>query len=177
MHKTSMDEMRVFFMMHIVPQQRGLIRILDVGALCVDGAPTYRTMLQDISKETGKKYNYTGLDIVPGDNVDVVAADPYNFFDYEGVDYDIVISGQTLEHVALPYAFMLAISRVVITGGYVCIIAPSEGKVHHTPDYWRIKPDAMRALFDFAGLQPVDIHLRHVRPWCDCVGIARKASL
>jgi len=176
MHKTSMDEMRAFFTRYSVRHPFGPITVLDVGALCVDGAPTYRTLLQEITRDTGKIYHYTGLDVLPGDNVDVVALDPYNFFARD-IKFDVVICGQTLEHVMLPYAFIHAITRVIVPGGYVCIIAPSEGKVHHTPDYWRIKPDAMRALFEFTGLQIVDIHLRGVRPWCDCVGIARKVQL
>lgn len=176
MHKTSMDEMRAFFTRYSMRQPFGPITVLDVGALCVDGAPTYRTMLQEISRATDIQYQYTGLDIIYGHNVDVVAFDPYNFFPCP-INFDVVISGQTLEHVKMPFAWIQAVARVMAPGGYACIIAPSEGKVHHTPDYWRIKPDAMRALFEFAGLQAVDIHLRGVRPWCDCVGIARKVQL
>lgn len=87
---------------------------------------------------------YTGLDTAPGENVDRVV-EPY---DFGAEQYDVVISGQCLEHVEDTVRWVSAFTRICRPGGLMCIIAPSAQAEHRFPiDCWRILPDGVRWLF------------------------------
>ena len=126
--------------------------ILDVGALQLPKHDSYRSLFGN--------YRYTGMDIVPGRNVDIVG--------YEGLvrGYDVVISGQVMEHVARPWEWLATLARRY--NSYICIIAPNTFKEHRYPlDCYRFWPDGMRALFEYAGIVPLEIR----RDGIDTIGI------
>lgn len=133
MHPSSMRLMQVFVARYLLPFRPGL-KVADVGSFDVNG--NYRGLF--IGCE------YVGLDIVPGLNVDRVV-DEYDFGDEQ---FDVVISGQTMEHVYDLHRWRTAILRIVRPGGLLCVIAPHTWEQHKTPvDCWRILPDGMRWLF------------------------------
>ena len=67
--------------------------------------------------------------------------------------FDVVISGQVIEHVRKPWRWMNEIARVLKKGGCAIIVCPVSWEYHPVPvDCWRIYPEGMRALFDDAGL-------------------------
>ena len=69
--------------------------------------------------------------------------------------YDIVLSGQVLEHVRKPWEWIAELVRVCKPGGHVITIAPVSWPYHEAPiDCWRVYPEGMRALLE--GL-PVEI--------------------
>jgi len=137
--------MREFVARLITPQHQN---ILDVGSYNVNGC--YRPLFQ------GKRY--VGLDIVPGPNVDVVVTDPYDWKELGGELFDVVVSGQCLEHVEYPWRTMEQIARHVAPNGFVCIVVPSAIPEHRYPiDCYRYLPDGMVALATHAGLTVVDV--------------------
>lgn len=116
--------------------------ILDVGAMIELGqSKCYRQLFED--------YIYTGMDISPGRNVDVVG--------YDGLGmYDVVISGQVMEHVCRPWEWLKVLAGLF--RHYICIIAPNTwGEHKYLLDTYRYFPDGMRDLFDYAGITPVEI--------------------
>lgn len=121
------------------------MRVIDVGSMDVRGTGSYRNMF---SFEGIQKYwTYTGLDISAGDNVDIVASDPYNWPVADG-SFDVVISGQCLEHVEAPWLWVKEVERICAAGGFAFVIAPYEIKVHRFPvDCYRYLPDGMAYLF------------------------------
>lgn len=132
------------------PNARGLIRkhlaradwpqasVLDVGSYNVNGT------LRGVVEKRG--WTYTGLDIVPGDNVDVVAEHPYEYPFADGF-FDAVISCSTMEHVAAIWLWVPELVRILRPGGLLVIVAPNRWKVGHSPpDCWRILPDGMEYL-------------------------------
>ncbi|MDD4478561.1 MAG: class I SAM-dependent methyltransferase [Mesotoga sp.] len=124
-------------------------RVLDVGSMDVNGS--YKPLFQD--------HDYQGLDIAPGPNVDIVAPDPYDW-PIEDNSFDVVISGQCLEHVEYPWRTVEEIARVLKPGGMCCIIAPSNGPEHRYPiDCYRYMPDGMKAMAKDAGLKVVSSSL------------------
>jgi SAM-dependent methyltransferase len=150
------------------------LKILDVGSRDVTGGirgpqhkvpQCYNPIFENAS------WTYTGVDIEAGANVDVVAPGLYAW----GVpdeEFDVVISGQTLEHVKNTHKFMEAIANATKPKGIVCIIAPWKWPQHRFPiDCWRILPDGMTFLLEEIS------NLSVVKVWKandDCIGIARK---
>jgi len=118
-------------------------RALDVGACDVNG--TYRPLVE------GLGWQYTGLDVVAGPNVDVVTDSPYRFPFADGA-FDVVLSGSTMEHVQAIWLWVPELVRVVRLGGWLAIVTHWQFPEHRYPvDCWRIMPDGMRYLFDHAG--------------------------
>ena len=140
--------------------------ILEVGSCRITGQ-AYRKIVEKTN------WNYTGIDLVPGDNVTLLIKDPYKYPLPDNY-FDIVISGQTLEHVAYIWEWIKELYRITKPDGKVCIIAPSRGKRHHRPDYWTIQPNGMRALLEYAGLRNIEVDLHLESIWQDCVGTAIK---
>jgi hypothetical protein len=130
--------------------------VLDVGAAMVGGQEaSYRQLF--------RRYEYTGMDIVPGRGVDIVG--------YAGLAdaYDVVISGQVMEHVKRPWMWLSDLSRLFRR--YICIIAPNRWPEHRYPvDTYRYYPDGMRDLFEYAGIVPLEIR----RVGVDTIGVGGK---
>lgn len=113
--------------------------VLDVGSLDVNGC--FRSLIE------GKGWQYIGLDVEPGPNVDVVA----NAFCYPlpGCAFDAVISGCTMEHVTAVWRWLDELVRTLEPGGFLALITHTHFSEHRYPvDCWRILPDGMRFLFD-----------------------------
>lgn len=107
-------------------------------------------------KECAGKYErWDTLDIGCHPKLTYPRSDPYQF-EIPDASYDIVLSGQVIEHVRKPWVWMREVARVTNAGGYVITIAPVSWKYHPAPvDCWRIYPDGMKALYDHAGLVPL----------------------
>lgn len=91
-------------------------------------------------------WKYVGADIQEGDNVDIVLTNTYSW-NIDPDTYDVVISGQTFEHIPYFWLTWKEMVRVTKPGGYLFIIAPSKGKEHRYPvDCWRFFKDGMIAL-------------------------------
>jgi SAM-dependent methyltransferase len=138
MHSGAIDEMML--MLQRAPENA--VRVLDVGSYDVNG--TYRSTIDSYGWE------YTGLDLVAGPNVDIVALDPYAF-PFKDCHFDIVISGSTMEHVERPWLWVPELARVLVPGGLLAILTHWQFPVHRFPiDTYRYLPDGMMVLFDEA---------------------------
>jgi ubiquinone/menaquinone biosynthesis C-methylase UbiE len=70
--------------------------------------------------------------------------------------YDLVLSGQVIEHVRKIWLWIRELSRVCRIGGTVITICPVSWPYHEAPfDCWRAFPDGMRALYDEASLEVI----------------------
>lgn len=126
------------------------IRLLDVGSMNVNG--DYRGLF------AWEKVEYVGLDVAPGPGVDLVPQDPYQWSELPDNTFDVIISGQALEHVEYPWLVLEQIARKLKPEGLVCLIAPSRGPQHRYPvDCYRYLPDGMAALARWAGLEVLEI--------------------
>lgn len=97
---------------------------------------------------------YSGLDLSPGHNVEIVPANPYIWDEIGDEQFDFVISGQAFEHNPFMWISFCEIARVLKQGGRAFIIAPSAGSVHRFPyDCWRYYPDSWAALCAVSGLE------------------------
>ena len=67
---------------------------------------------------------------------------------------DLIVCGQTLEHVNNPFKTVEEMKRILKTGHYMCLCAPSAGPKHDNPDVWRFMDDAFKAIAkDVGGLK------------------------
>ena len=141
------------------------LRILDVGSYDQNGS--YRNYFFN------PKWKYEGCDIAMGPNVDFVM-DPYSI-NKDGEVYDVVISGQTMEHVEYFWVWIEELTRVLKKGGLIIIIAPGGGPIHNAPiDCWRFHPDGMEALARWADLESLETFIDENSEWRDCFLIAKK---
>jgi SAM-dependent methyltransferase len=69
--------------------------------------------------------------------------------------YDIVVSGQVLEHVKKIWVWIKEVARLCKTGGIVIIISPVGYPYHGPVDCWRVFPEGMEALYEEAGLEVI----------------------
>jgi SAM-dependent methyltransferase len=79
--------------------------------------------------------------------------------------FDVVISGQVLEHVRRIWLWFQEVARVCKPGGYVITICPVSWPYHEAPiDCWRIFPEGMRALCDDSGLEVITSTFESLEP-------------
>lgn len=173
MHKNSHKKMEWFKNTYLSTNDH--LEILDVGSLDGEGNYNY----SDIFNE--KNWNYTGLDIQAGNNVDIVVTDIYNWFEIEDNTYDVIISGQFFEHLEFFWLTMSQIERVLRPGGFVCIIAPSNGPKHggNMPNGYRFYEDGLRAMAKYVDLEVLhaSVDNREVaKPWYDACLVAHKVG-
>ena len=95
MHESSAEAMRRF------RKSLGANgKVLDVGSRDTNGS--YKKIFEG--------WEYIGLDVVPGKNVDYVPDAPYCWEKIADETFDIVISGQALEHIEYPQKTFVVVS-------------------------------------------------------------------
>jgi SAM-dependent methyltransferase len=152
MHPESLNTANWFFSSYVKKGDK----VLDVGSKTDEVTPqTYKWVLC----HNGYDAEYHGLDIEDGLNVDIVVKDPYNWREIEDGTYDIIICGQTFEHIEFFWEVFREMARVLKPKGYMCVISPSQCKIHRFPvDCWRFLPDGMRALAKYANVKSVSTY-------------------
>ncbi len=114
-------------------------RILDIGGRsrsAIDRSQSF--VAGDISV----------LDILPGDNVDIVA-DAHDMSIIPPESFDAVYSVSVFEHLMMPWAVIPQIHRILKPGGIVLIHTHQTIGMHDTPwDFWRFSDTAWDALFN-----------------------------
>lgn len=162
MHPSSIEEMAKF--VGTLPHTP--LRIADVGSYNVNGS--YKGFFGH------PNWKYVGMDLRAGPNVDQVLSGEVGWSKGLEDSFDIVISGQTIEHTRRPWLFVKELARILKPGGRMCVIAPHTWVYHPSPlDCWRIYPDGMRALLEDAGLE---VEQAYMNPPVDTVGIARRVA-
>jgi len=178
MHKSSYDKVLNFRQRFLAGKENEPLQILDIGSHDVNGS--YRPIF-DVPA-----WQYIGADLEPGRNVDIVLRHPYRWSELPSSSVDVLVSGQTFEHVSQPWAAILELARVLAPGGICCIIAPSSGPEHRYPvDCWRIYPDGFVALAALAELEVQEVvtqwedagYVDGSDAWHDSILIARRPKL
>jgi SAM-dependent methyltransferase len=110
--------------------------VLDVGC----GAKPYRSWF-------GPVRQYTGIDVFPGPEVDIVVA-PNARWPFGDAAFDVVLCSQVLEHVEHLQHTVSEISRVLKPSGRALISVPFLYNEHGAPfDFRRLTVHGVRLLF------------------------------
>jgi SAM-dependent methyltransferase len=175
MHESAFDKFQVFVREYLGPCKGQPLDILDVGCRAIGkGSATHRSTI------LGNGWNYHGIDLEAGDNVDLVIADGNDWREINDDSYDVILCSQVLEHARYPWRVTQEIARVLRPRGLTLLIAPSAGHVHRYPeDCFRYFPDGLSALAAAAGLQVVEAHVQALLSyrsniWLDAVAVAQK---
>jgi SAM-dependent methyltransferase len=120
-------------------------RVLEIGP---DGFPSaYR------AKVDRGGLSWDTIDIFQNPSLTYVAASEYSF-PIADETYDVVLSGQVIEHVRKIWVWMREVARVCKTGGTVITINPVSWPYHEAPiDCWRAYPEGMKALYEDSSLE------------------------
>jgi len=130
--------------------------ILDIGSRNVNG--TFKLAFYS------PKWHYIGIDIIEGDNVDIIV-EPYNWkLDKK---FDIIISGSTIEHVEDLKEWALQVKKILKLNSLVYFDAPFDFPMlhRHPKDCWRIVDDGMSWIMkDIIGLELLELfhYDRHI---------------
>jgi SAM-dependent methyltransferase len=140
------ENSRLMFERHAQPHFPREGRVLEIGP---DGFPSaYRSLLES----AGGKFVWDTLDLHSDPRLTCVATSEYSF-PIPDETYDVVLSGQVIEHVRKPWIWIKELARVCKTGGLVITVNPVSWPYHEAPiDCWRAFPEGMRALYDEAAL-------------------------
>jgi SAM-dependent methyltransferase len=153
---------KLLFEKYAVPFFRVNHRVLEISP---DAIPS---SFRECVRETGIQWETLELRRAdrptPAPGVSHIAEREYSFPIPENT-YDVVLSGQVIEHVRKIWVWVRELARICRPGGVVITICPVSWPYHEDPvDCWRIYPEGMRALCEEAGLQPVVIECQNLEP-------------
>ena len=164
----NMERVKAKHLQHINKDSR----ILDVGGRGRKYDRSYGKLFPDVVE-------YSVADIVEGPGVTHVMPGEYTL-PFEDDYFDLVVSGQTLEHVPNPFNLVAEMKRVMKPGGRMVIIVPSAGPQHDQKDYWRFMDNAFEAIADDCQMQTIDNWITENAPdersrkWRDNVFVGTK---
>jgi len=139
---------RLLFEKHATKYFAKGARVLEIGP---DGFPSaYRAAVEAGSATPAEWHT---LDIFEDARLTYVAESEYRF-PIADDSYDVVVSGQVIEHVRKTWVWIKEVARVCKPGGIVITINPVSWPYHEAPiDCWRVFPEGMKALYDEASLE------------------------
>jgi SAM-dependent methyltransferase len=132
----------------------GNVTVLDIGSMDLHGN-------KNNAKTVFSNAVVTGVDIAPGNNVDVVI--PANPTTPVG-SFDVVVSSNTFEHVKRPWQLFQWATTNLKPGGHIFIVSPFSFEYHRHPvDCWRFTPDSYQVLCDDNGITLLESEITR---WC-----------
>jgi SAM-dependent methyltransferase len=134
------------------------MKVLEIGPASFPSP--YQTLIGN------KSIQWDTIDFASSDYIDPSAINNLTYqlkslyeFPFADNSYDIVISGQVLEHVEKIWVWMKELKRITKPGGHIITINPVSWPYHEAPiDCWRAFPSGIKALASEVGLD-VDLCL------------------
>jgi SAM-dependent methyltransferase len=129
---------QLLFCKQFIPQSPG--RILEIGSKQYGSTQRFREAYGG---------DYVGLDLEPGEGVDVVCDLTQGIGDLEPESFDLVICCSVLEHVARPWKMAENIIRLIKPKAQLYVSAPWVWRYHPYPDdYFRYSWRGLQSLFE-----------------------------
>ncbi len=133
-------------------RKSGARSVLEIGSRARSGI-TRRDLFTGL--------DYVGIDILPGENVDLVGDAHEVSRLVGGRTFDAVFSIFTFEHLLMPWKVAVEINRVLNPGGLLYVRTHQSVGMHDLPwDYWRYSDTAWHGLFNrHTGFEILATHL------------------
>lgn len=128
------------------------LRVLEIGPAGFPSAYQRIVNSQKIIWDTIDFKNTTFIEQAV-DNLTYTISSPYEF-PIEDNSYDIVLSGQVIEHVEKIWVWLKELRRITTNNGHIITINPVSWPYHEAPiDCWRIFPKGIMALAEQTNLK------------------------
>jgi SAM-dependent methyltransferase len=153
MHQSSYNKMTELLKQFVAPGKK----VIDVGAT--------KTMWNygEAVKENGNVYKTLDW----GANADY-EVNSYDWSHIPKQEFDVVISGQALEHDKYFWKTLENIKSILKSGDLVIIILPSCGAIHRYPvDCWRFYPDCAESFSEILDAKILHVDHNIVSEWGD----------
>jgi len=107
--------------------------------------------------------DYTGVDVLRGENVNLLADAHQLSRHFDPGSVDAVFSLNTFEHLAMPLQVILEINKILRVGGLVYLDAPQTIGLHEMPwDFFRFSDRAWESLLNKAtGFEVIRTRMNH----------------
>jgi hypothetical protein len=116
-------------------------RLLEIGSRARSGV-SRRALIPS-------PWEYIGLDILEGENVDVVGDAHQLSKIFPANSFRAVMAFSVLEHLLMPWKFALELNRVMEVNGVGYLTTHQSWPLHDEPwDFWRFSADSWTALFN-----------------------------
>lgn len=151
------------FVQHCLDAYQISGNVLEVGSLDVNGTPKWHfresnQWTKATAEELLKRFpDYTGVDILPGNNVDFICSshDIYRWF--AGKQISVIVCAEMLEHDAKPWQTAKEFLSTLLSGGHLILTTCGfTTPHHHPPDYFRFSVEGLRSLFEWAGFEVLE---------------------
>lgn len=125
--------------------------VIDVGSMDVNG--TCRALL-----ETYQPKQYLGVDIKPGQGVDIVCNAENLMHNFQKQSFDVLISTEMLEHVRNWKLVISNFKNIVKSGGKILITTRSYGFSYHgyPYDFWRYELEDIKNIFSDCKIERLE---------------------
>lgn len=165
MHESSYSKME-WFKNSFLSMHKNL-KILDVCSLDDYGYYNFQTIFNC------PNWNYIGLDLKEGNNVDIIVEDIYNWNEIEDNSYDVIISGK-FGQIKYFWKTMSEIKRAIKFGGYICIITPTNYHIDHNLEIQNnFQINDFHKLAKYFNLEILHTSYDENSPWKDICIIAQ----
>lgn len=144
-----MIDLVLTFLKEFIKEKQPTGKVIDIGGRDVEtGNP--KSIFTDAGME------YTSLDLIKGNNVDIVMDAEDIQKNMEPEQYDVVCCLETLEHVKRPWIIIENCRYLLKKGGWLVLTAPGiNHQKHEWPgDYYRYFESTFRYVF-FLGLDNI----------------------
>jgi SAM-dependent methyltransferase len=144
------DTVNLTYLEAQLPQLSEVRDVLEVGSYNVNG--NCRGLVED------RGLRYLGLDIRPGEDVDVVIDITAPLGELRSAlasrTFDLVLCMNVLEHVYRPHEALANMCALTRPGGYIVVVTPAVWDLHDWPhDFFRLNPDFFRRFASEAGME------------------------
>lgn len=144
----------LIFKKYASPFFKSGMKVLEIGPY---GSPSaYQTIVNNNSIEwhTLNLANSTLDEMGNKDKLTIITNDPYHYPIADN-NYDIVLSGNVMEHVQDIMTWFGELKRIIRPGGLIIVVMPLSWPYHEAPvDCWRIYPEGFKSLLASHGLLP-----------------------
>jgi hypothetical protein len=132
---------RLVSQFQIMLRERQAGRLLEVGSRARSG------VIRKNFKPAA--WEYSGFDILAGTNVDVVGDAHRLSLHYPAQSFDAVMAFSVLEHLLMPWKFIIELNRVLKIGAIGCFTTHQAWPLHDQPwDFWRFSDRAWTGLLN-----------------------------